>query len=72
MDDAWQLGELTCAEATAVLGWRYGGRDAFYGTPAHLQLRRAPELHLSPAWWRLARMESERDVLLAVRGCLAG
>ena len=68
MDDAWQLGELTCAEATAVLGWRYGGRDAFYDTAADPEF--AAEF-TEPALWRLRALESERDVLLAVRDARA-
>ena len=72
MDDAWQFGELTFAEAAAVLDWRYGGRDAFYDTAADPEF--AAEF-TEPALWRLRELESDRDVLLAVRdsrGVFAG
>ena len=51
-------------DPTRVLGWRYGGRDAFYDTAADPEF--AAEF-TEPALWRLRALESDRDVLLAVR-----
>lgn len=64
MDEAWQFGELTRDEAAAVLDWRYGGWVAFYDTAADPEF--AAEF-TEPALWRLRELESDRDVLLAVR-----
>jgi ribosomal-protein-alanine N-acetyltransferase len=72
MDEVWQFGELAFAEAAAVLDWRYSDRDAFYDTAADPEF--AAEF-TEPALWKLRELESDRDVLLAVRdarGELAG
>ena len=72
MDDAWQFGELTSAEAAAILDWRYAGQSAFYDTAADPEF--AAEF-TEPTLWRLRGLERDRDVLLAVRdaqGELAG
>lgn len=64
MDDSWQFGELTSVESAAVLDWRYGGRYAFYDTAADPEF--AAEF-TEPALWKRRGLESDRDVLLAVR-----
>lgn len=72
MDDTWRFCELTPEDAAAIVGWRYGGRCAFYDTAADAEF--AAEF-ADPSLWRLRDLEDERDVLLAVRdarGALAG
>jgi ribosomal-protein-alanine N-acetyltransferase len=72
MDDRWRFCELTPEDAAAIVGWRYGGRYAFYDTAADPEF--AAEL-ADPSLWRLRDLEGERSALLAVRdanGALAG
>ena len=72
MDEKWRFCELTPEDAAAIVGWRYGGRYAFYDAAADPDF--AAEL-ADPSLWRLRDLEGDCDVLLAVkdaRGALAG
>ncbi len=44
MDESWRFCELTPEDAAAIVGWRYGGRYAFYDTAADPEFAAAH-------WW---------------------